>query len=130
MNKFYISVVATLLFSCATRLNYLGSSLQPTNHVDVFVDAAAIRKTYTIIGKGYLESSIVSKERMQEQAIQKAMEKGADAVLFQDYFITDETSAYSISKPDSSGKSINLHRNKPASAVVNSQVSILFLKYD
>ena len=128
--KIYTPLLAIFIFSCATRLNYLGSSLKPTTHVDVFVDAAAIKRSYTIIGKGYQESTLVSKERMQEQAISKAMEKGADAVLFQDYFITDDKTAYAVTKPDSSGKTLTAQNNKPSSSIVSSQISILFLKYN
>jgi len=130
MIKLYTSLLATLIFSCSTRLNYLGTSSTPTKKVDVYVDPSAIKRPYTIMGKGYQESNIISKERMQEQAVMKAREKGADAVLFVDYFITDnEIYSYSTVQPDSSAKTLKLH-NRSSSAVVNSQVSILFLKYD
>jgi hypothetical protein len=130
MNKIYTTVLSTLIFSCGTKLNYLGTSLSPTTKVDVYVDASAIKRPYTIIGKGYQESSLVSKERMQQQAIMKAKEKGADAVLFEDYFVTrNETNAYLLSKADSSANTFSMH-NRSASAVLNSEVSILFLKYN
>lgn len=129
MIKIYTSLLATLLFSCSTRLNYLGTSSTPTKKVDVYVDPSAIKRPYTIMGKGYQESNIISKERMQEQAVMKAKEKGADAVLFVDYFITDnEVYSYSMLHPDSTGKALKMNNRSP-SAVVNSQVSILFLKY-
>ena len=131
MNQFYSLLLSCFLFSCATRFSYMGTSSTPTTHVDVFVDASAIRQPYTIIGKGYQESVSVNKEILQEKAIMKAKEKGADAVLFQDYFLTgNETSAYSISKSDSSGKTLTVNRKNASSAVVNSEITILFLKYN
>jgi len=129
MYKIY-SLLIIILFSCSTRINYLGTSEPPTKHVDVFVDASAIKKPYTIMGKGYQGLS-TTMEVMQQKAINLAMEKGADAVLFQDYFITDEpATAYDIAKTDSTGKTLSAKRRNETSSVVSSRINILFLKYN
>lgn len=130
MKKIYPLAFIILFASCNTRLYYMGISSTPTSKVDVFVDASAIEKPYTIMGKGYQESSLVTKEKLQEQAIRKAREKGADAVLFQDYFLTSEgTHAYGLSIPDSSGRTITALPKNSTEAVLSSRINILFLKY-
>ncbi|HWI93370.1 MAG TPA: hypothetical protein VNT20_18955 [Flavisolibacter sp.] len=98
-----------MLSSCGPYLNYLGSSQPPTKNVDVYVDAAAIKHSYTIIGKGYMEYGVgdFTKsriEKMQTRAIEKKA-KGADAVLFQDYYFKDnDASIQTVTKADSVGK--------------------------
>ena len=65
-------------------MGYLGNSYAPTSKVDVYVDANAIKKPYTIIGKGFIDPSIhglSSLERMQENVVDKAKEKGAIPIV-------------------------------------------------
>lgn len=135
MYKIYTFIFVSFLFSCGMKLNYLGTSYAPTENVDVYVDQNAIKKSYTIVGKGYAEGISISKkgyEIMQKKAILKAKEKGADAILFQDHYIIDNNLRMhqGISGTDSTGSaSINLH-NATVSPVVNSKPEILFLKYN
>ena|SRR5688572_9306926 len=132
MYKFYSLILASFLFSCGMRMNYLGTTSSPTENVDVFVDPGAIKKPYTIVGKGYAEGISISKksyEIMQKKAIRKAKEKGADAILFQDHYIIDNNMGMqSMTRTDSTGYS--LIQNSRVSPVVSSKPEILFLKYN
>src|SRR3954469_25770340 len=95
MYKFYTVIFTFFFSSCGLHLNYLGKTSTPTQKVDVYVDAGAIKKTYTIVGKGYMEGMTLSKkgyEKMQKKALKKAKEKGADAVLFQDVYYNESNS--------------------------------------
>jgi hypothetical protein len=134
MIKYYSILSLIVLCSCRARLNYLGSSLSPTKNVDVYVDATAIRRPYTIIGKGYMEFGFGVKARidkMQAKAVEKARSKGADAVLFQDYIIKrDGTSVQTITKTDSVGKGLVTVETGTIGPIVSSGTNILFLKYD
>lgn len=119
--------------SCGARLSYLGSSQTPTQTVDVYVDASAIERPYTIIGKGYMEYGLHARERiekMQERAIEKARAKGADAVLFQDdYFLEKGSSVETVHQPDSAGRALLHVSTQNAGPFISSKTSILFLKY-
>ena len=132
MYKIYTLIAASFLFSCGMRMNYLGTSSSPTENVDVFVDPGAIKKPYTIVGKGYAEGIFISKkgyEIMQKKAIRKAKEKGADAILFQDHYIIDNNMGMqSITRTDSTGYS--LIQNSRVSPVISSKPEIFFLKYN
>jgi hypothetical protein len=136
MTKYYSLLFLILFSSCGSRLNYLGSSYAPSKQVDVFVDASAIKKSYTIIGKGYMEygvgiSSKSRIEKMQDKAIQKARSKGADAILFQDYYFKENgTSIQTVTKTDSVGKSLVSLQTESINPVISSRTEILFLKYD
>jgi hypothetical protein len=134
MNKFYSLIPVIIFSSCGSHLNYLGSSYTPTKNVDVYVDASAIKRSYTIIGKGYMEYGYHTKSRvdkMQAKAIAKAQSTGADAVLFQDYIIKrDGTNVQTITKTDSIGKGLVTVETGTIGPIISSGTNILFLKYD
>jgi hypothetical protein len=77
MKILYSLLVATTFFgSCGVRINYLGSSLAPTEHVDVYVEASAIKKPYTIIGKGYpLHFTYNALTKLQKKVVETARKK-------------------------------------------------------
>ena len=134
MYKIYSTVIiSTVLFSCySARVHYIGSSFKPTKSVDVFVDASAIRKPYRIVGKGYVSTVYErASERMQENAVQKARAKGADAVLFLDMLVVNDGSSFSgISSSDSARRSLVTVNRASLNPVITSKKEILFLKYD
>ncbi len=74
------------LASCVTWVGYVGSSFDPTRNVDVYVDRSAIDKSFTIVGKGYVQYAFLggSPESIQRKAMKKAKANGADAVLIED----------------------------------------------
>lgn len=136
MNKFYFLFFIVTLSSCGSHLSYLGSSQTPTKNVDVYVDATAIKHPYTIVGKGYMEYGVggFTKsriEKMQEKAIKKAKAKGADAILFQDYYYKENgASIQTVTKADSVGKSLVSVQTGSVSPLISSRTDILFLKYN
>jgi len=127
-------MIVIVFSSCGVSVNYLGNSFDKTSHVDVYVDPSAIKKTYTIIGKGYEKLNYFSRngvEKLQSKAIQKAKQRGADAILFQDYFLLHPgTSISSTTKVDTVNKGVVTTSNTHAGPVVSSGRNILFLKYD
>lgn len=125
MNKFYlISSMALFLISCATRISYMGESSNPTNKVDFFIDPSSITKNYKVIGKGYLEYPGKA-EKIQELAILKGMEIGADAVLVQEYWTTYSGTSINTSYGlDSTRKKVITSRDSGGNGF-----SITYLKY-
>lgn len=118
-----------LASSCRTTVNYVGQSLPATNNtIDVFVDAGTIGKSYTIIGKGYVDYNLrLNYEKMQRKAVSLAREKGADALLFADYYVIDkETSLTTSIHTDSSSRA---SAQNSVSPVLLSRQQVLFLKY-
>lgn len=134
--------IYTLLFlcifftSCAVHINYLGSTSAPTNKVDVYVDPSAIKRPYTIIGKGYpayfsAGSLMYATDKLQKKALEVARKNGADAVLFQDYQVQQNgTSFYSASRTDSVGNGVVTTTNGSVGPTVTTGRNIFFLRYD
>lgn len=136
MKKLYALFSSCLLFaSCGIGISYLGNRYSPTDKVDVFVDAGAIRKRYTVIGKGYEEQRIGygfhTVEYLQRKTVTKAKEVGADAVLFQDYVLQQPgTAVRSTTRVDSLPGSIVSTSDVYAGPVLQTGRQILFLKYE
>ena len=130
MLKLYASLLfIILLSSCGTSVKYVGQTLQATNNkIDVFVDASSITKSYTIIGKGYIDYTFrLNYERMQRKAVNIAKEKGADAVLFEDLHVVDKETSLTTSISNDSSRTVKAHNS--VNPVLLSRQQILFLKY-
>lgn len=130
MTKNYFSLFSiALLYSCTPTLNYLGNSYQPTKSVDIYVDESAITKEYTIMGKGYVHSYSESvPESIQQKAISKAKQKGADAVLFKDFFVPVAPSRTRSKKDSSGGITVSINNTTPLQSA-SPEVVVFFLKY-
>lgn len=134
MKHVYLPLLAaTCLLSCGLRINYLGNAYGPTAHVDVYVDASAIRRPYTVMGKGYPEyalspAAVTPTDKLQRKVVELARQKGADAVLFQDYFVRSEGAAFTaLAKTDSAGHGFATGTVMP---VLASGRTVFFLKYE
>ena len=52
MLKVYTALFLIIFSSCRARLDCLGNSYTPSKHVEVFVDASAIKKSLHYNGQG------------------------------------------------------------------------------
>lgn len=132
MKKIYIFISSVLIISCATRINYLGSTSSPTKQVDVYVNEGTIKKKYDIVGKGFISGLSGSKniKKIQQRSIATAKANGADAVFIQDYYIPNSgTSIQTTAKVDSIGKGISAVSNTNIHPTGTSGFTIQFLKY-
>lgn len=132
MKKIYISLCSfVVLTSCATRVDYIGNSFSPSQQVDVFVVKEAITRPYDIIGKGYVRMAtpFSSIEKIQKRAVKKAKQKGAHAVLVQDYFVLNTDSNISTSFQTDSSKNVLSTSSVQAHPTIGSGFQVLFIRY-
>ena len=135
MSKCYFLLLSVLFVSCGiTKIHYVGQSHPGTEKVDVYVARESITKPFAYIGKGYVTFyGIHDPERMQRKSIEKAREKGADAILITDHYMLPSHEIATINNTfitDSTGRSsVTTGRSTVTS---NSTVgfTILFLKYN
>ncbi len=135
MNRIFPAITGLLLFSsCGPMVSYVGSSYAPTEQVDVYVDASAIKKNYTIVGRGHLNVPVGATfynnyEKLQKQAVARARKHGANAVLFLDrIFIATQTGVNSTYQYDTAGR--RTHSSTIIGPVTHSQLEIHFLRYE
>ena len=129
MSKIYILPVIILIFSCSTKVRYIGQSFTPSKNIDVFISAQSIKHPFIYIGKGYLGYR-KNPKKIQQYAEKIGLQKGADAVLIIDYFISNPgnniTNAYS---PDSTIQHLLSIQNTVGTAYLTNEYLILYLKY-
>jgi hypothetical protein len=132
MKLLYLSAIALSVFSsCGFRIGYLGNSSAPTEKVDVFVDPSSIKKPYSVMGKGFVEAAPFSRnsiEKIQNKAIKKARQKGADAILFEDYYLIQNGTTINNTTRIDTVHNVSTSQTT-VSPVVSSGRNILFLKY-
>ena len=75
-------IVPLLLAVGCTNIKYIGESYPPTTQVDIFFSEADIEHDYKVMGHADATApEYVDVEEMMEKIKEKAMEKGADAVV-------------------------------------------------
>jgi len=136
MKLLYLAALL-LLASCfipgqtVSNIDYLGTSHAATDSVTVFVDAAAIEKPYTVIGKGYIRSGMrwsLPVRMLQAQAIDQGERHGADAVLITEN-INPASGLHAVAKTDSAGRETVTVQNAGAHRYDIQRFTIQFLKY-
>ena len=133
MYKIYFLFISILLISCTTKIRYIGKSLPPTKNVEIFIAEKSIKSHFDLIGKGYLSKfGLSSPDKIQKKAEKLAREKGADAVLITDYYITntEEVNISSIYRTDTTNHGIITTGNTTVKPSIATGYNILFLKYN
>ena len=78
-----------LVLSCSPKINYLGDTFSPTQHVDMYFDEHDITKEYKVIGMMKNEADeleIDDVEAVKKAMLKKARDVGADAILFLGFY--------------------------------------------
>ena len=82
--KRIITLAAAVLVLAAgcTKIDYVGKQYAPTVDVDLFFAMEDVSREYEVMGHvAATADDMVSAEKMQEEILKKAREKGADAVV-------------------------------------------------
>jgi len=80
--RWFVLAALPLLISGCAHLDYAGQSFPPTQQVDLFYSEANIGREYMVMGElTGTGDTFVSTQKLQDQMVQKAREKGADAVV-------------------------------------------------
>ena len=88
------------------------------------------------MGKGYADyigytAAFGSLDKFQQKVVEVARKKGANAVLFQDYFLQNEGANIStVSRTDSVGKGIITAASGTLTPTLTTGRNIFFLKYE
>lgn len=127
-----------ILMGCGPAISYVGSSSQPTEKVDVFVNESAIKRPFDIIGKGYPDIRFTwpaanLPEKLMNQAVKKARKMGADAVFFYDYFLLQDgkfINTSTVAKTDTATQTTTVNNSiSVLNNAITERQEIFFLKY-
>jgi hypothetical protein len=78
-----LAAAALLLTQGCTKIDYVGKEYPPTTDVEIFFSLDDVEREYEVMGHltATADADMVSAEKMQEDILKKAREKGADAVV-------------------------------------------------
>ena len=90
-------LIIVLCLSACTKIDYIGEEYPPTTHVDLFFQMEDIEREHKVMGHLIATAGDgVSAEKMQKKMMEKAKEKGADAVVIMDFdkYQSGESTSY------------------------------------
>lgn len=124
-------MLAGLLLTACAHVDYVGRTYTPTSKVDLFFDEREVEAPYDVMGQVIARANdLISAEKLQAKIMQKAQDKGADAVVItgMERYKTGESTTYNESTKDrrrrteTSGSSTTSNMNEK-------EIRALFLKY-
>jgi len=124
-----------LAIGCA-HLDYVGQSYPPTQQVDLYYSEENVGREYTVMGElAATAQEFVSARKIQEQMVEKAKQKGADAVVIlgMEHFKSGENTNYSETTTQGTGrkgkKFTTTSGTQSTSVEESKRIRALFVKY-
>jgi hypothetical protein len=126
-----LAIPALLVVAACAHVDYIGESYPPTSHVDVFFAEDDVRQEYKVMGKVVATANdLVSAEKLQAKIMQKAQDKGADAVVLTglDRYKSGESTDYH-ERTESKGRRTTTSGHSTTSSEEKKEIQALFIKY-
>jgi hypothetical protein len=126
---------ALTLFGCA-HIDYVGETAAPTTNVQVFYTEANVPRAYHVMGEVVATANMfVSSRKVQEQMIEKARQKGADAVVIlgMEHYQAGESTNYTENTTQSKDKKgrtrVTTSGSSSTSSEENKRIRGIFIKF-
>jgi hypothetical protein len=133
--KLSLIALAVMLTVSCTKIDYVGKSYAPTVTIDVYFSLEDIKGNYEVMGHlTATAGEFTSSEKMQEKIIEKAREKGADAVVILglDHYIKDGGTSWSETtetEHTDDGKKTTTTGSQSSNTEEMKEISARFIKY-
>lgn len=121
-----------LLAGACAHVDYVGKSYAPTTKVEIFFAEGDVIEPYEIMGRVVATADeMVSAEKMQDQIIEKAQKKGADAVVITglERYKSGETTNYRETTKEKRQGVTTTSGGSSTESNSKKEVTALFLKY-
>lgn len=121
-----------LLAGACAHVDYVGKSYTPTTKVEIFFAEEDVIEPYEIMGRVVATADeIVSAEKMQDQIMEKAQKKGADAVVITglERYKSGETTSYTETTKERKRGVTTTSGGSSTQSDSKKEVTALFLKY-
>lgn len=125
-------ILALLLAGACAHIDYVGKSYPQTSRVDLFFSEDEVTQPYELMGKIIATGGDgVSAEKMQDQIMDKAQKKGADAVVITglERYKSGENTNYSETTKQKDSKTSTTSGGSSTDSKSEKQITALFLKY-
>ena len=135
ITKLSLIALAVLLTVSCTKIDYVGKSYAPTTNIDIYFSLDDVKGSYEVMGHlTATAGEFTSSEKMQEKIIEKAREKGADAVVILglDHYIKDGGSSWSETTETNdtqSGTKTTTSGSQSSNTEEMKEITARFIKY-
>jgi hypothetical protein len=132
MKRMIAWIPLLLLAGACAHVDYVGKSYQPTTKVEIFFAEEDVIEPYEIMGRVVATADeIVSAEKMQDQIMEKAQKKGADAVVITglDRYKSGETTSYTETTKERKSGGTTTSGGSSTESDSKKEITALFLKY-
>ena len=133
---FFLLLTGLFLIGGCTKLDYIGDEYPPTTNVEMYFSEADVTREHKVMGHLIATASdIVSAEKMQKKMKEKAMEKGADAIIIlgMEKYQSGETTNYSETTVEGTTKKGNPKSTTTATSITSTeekkQITAILIKY-
>jgi len=130
-----LAVLPVLLSGCA-HMDYAGQSFPPTQQVDLFFSEANVGREYMVMGElTGTGDQLVSTQKLQDEMVKKAREKGADGVVILglEHFQSGQSTNYSENTTQGQNKKGKTVTTTSGSSTTSSEekkrIRALLIKY-
>jgi len=130
-----LMALSVLLAVSCTKIDYVGKSYAPTTDVDMYFSLDDIKGEYEVMGHlTATAGTFVNSEDMTEKILEKAREKGADAVVILglDHYVVDSGSSWSETTETtktSGGVKTTTSGSQSSGTEEMKEISARFIKY-
>ena len=131
MRKLIVILFVLVCVGCA-RIDYLGDSLSPTTHVDVFFDEADIEADYRVIGRIIARSpgDFYGNEKLLNKIKDEAMKHGGDAIIIIGFSrIATGMSSSHTTKTEETEKGSVVHESGSETVQEKKEVEVMVIRY-
>jgi hypothetical protein len=127
-----VGIFLLLFIGACAHIDYVGKSYPRTARVDLFFAEEEVTQPYELMGKVIATGGDeVSAEKMQDKIMEKAQEKGADAVVITglERYQSGEQTSYSETTKQKDPKTSTTSGGSSTEKKSEKQITALFLKY-
>lgn len=131
-----VLLIIAICLSACTKIDYIGEEYPPTTHVDLFFDMDDVTREHKVMGNLIATADDgVSTEKMQKKIMEKARQKGADAVVIMgfDKYQSGESTTYRETSKEGKTKKGNTKITTTATSSTSvkekKQIKAVFIKY-
>jgi hypothetical protein len=132
MKRMIAWIPLLFLAGACAHVDYVGKSYPPTSKVEIFFAEEDVVEPYEIMGRVVATADeIVSAEKMQDQIMEKAQKKGADAVVITglDRYKSGETTNYTETTKEKKSGVTTTSGGSSTESENKKEITALFLKY-
>ena len=130
LNLIQFASIMFIAFASACTPSYLGKTYAPTEHVDVYLDPADVRKEYIIMGSSSIDKGFRSIDAVQQKAIDLGKEKGADGVilkLMEEVVATSQNASGTVKKKKEKD---TFTSSSTTTDIKSEKLLVTFIKYE